>query len=70
MLAWVNDEDKKRAYENGDDAYRVFRKMLASGHPPDNWIQLLYAALKKSDSLQQIVAGVIRQDKGPGPGGP
>lgn len=33
VFAWVNDEDTKRAYENVDDAYRVFRKMLDSGHP-------------------------------------
>ncbi len=26
VLAWVNDEDTKRAYESSDDAYRVFRK--------------------------------------------
>ncbi len=41
VFAWVNDEDTKRAYESGDDAYRVFRKMLESGHPPDDWTQLL-----------------------------
>ena len=41
VFAWVNDEDSKRAYERGDDAYRVFRKMLESGHPPDDWKQLL-----------------------------
>ena len=27
VLAWVNDENTKRAYENSDDAYKVFRKM-------------------------------------------
>lgn len=41
VLAWVNDEDSKRAYESSNDAYRVFRKMLESGHPPDDWEQLL-----------------------------
>ncbi|MCK9189904.1 type II toxin-antitoxin system YhaV family toxin [Acidithiobacillus sp.] len=40
VLAWVNDEDTKRVYESNDDAYRVFRKMLESGHPPDDWNQL------------------------------
>ena len=40
VFAWVNDEDTKRAYESGD-AYRVFRKMLASGHPPEDWNQLM-----------------------------
>ena len=41
VFAWVNDEQTKRAFESGDDAYRVFRKMLESGHPPDDWDQLL-----------------------------
>lgn len=41
VLAWVNDDDTKRAYESNNDAYKVFRRMLESGHPPDNWEQLL-----------------------------
>jgi toxin YhaV len=41
VYAWVNDEDTKRAYESSDDAYLVFRKMLESGNPPDDWEQLL-----------------------------
>ena len=41
VFAWVNDEQTKRAFESSDDAYRVFRKMLESGHPPDDWDQLL-----------------------------
>ena len=41
VLAWVNDEDTRRDYENPDDAYRVFRKMLDSGHPPNDWDELL-----------------------------
>ena len=36
VLVWVNDEDSKRAYESNEDAYRTFRKMLATGHPPDD----------------------------------
>lgn len=44
VFAWVNDEDTKRAYESNDDAYRVFSKMLESGHPPDGWGQLLAEA--------------------------
>jgi len=44
VFAWVNDEDTKRAYESDDDAYRVFRKMLESGHPPSDWDQLLLEA--------------------------
>lgn len=41
VLAWVNDDNTKRAYESTNDAYKVFRKMLESGHPPDDWEDLL-----------------------------
>ncbi|MDY0074148.1 MAG: type II toxin-antitoxin system YhaV family toxin [Thauera sp.] len=44
VLAWVNDDNTKRAYERSDDAYRVFGKMLESGHPPDDWDALLAEA--------------------------
>lgn len=44
VLAWVNDEDTKRAFDRSDDAYRVFLKMLESGHPPDDWDELLRQA--------------------------
>lgn len=60
VYAWVNDEDSKRAYENSDDAYRVFRKMLESGHPPDNWNQLLAEALTEGGRLQRIATGVAQ----------
>ena len=55
-LAWVNDEDTKRAYESGDDAYRVFRKMLDSGHPPGDWDQLLSQARVTSVRLKKSMA--------------
>ncbi len=60
VLAWVNDEDTKRAYESSDDAYRVFRKMLETGHPPDDWNQLLIEARAEADRLQCITAGVTQ----------
>lgn len=56
VFAWVNDEDSKRAFESGDDAYRVFRKMLESGHPPDDWQSLLKEALMHADRLQTLAA--------------
>ena len=55
VLAWVNDEDSKRAYESSDDAYRVFRKMLESGHPPDDWDQLLAEAQSSTPHLQVVI---------------
>ena len=58
VYAWVNDEGTQRADESNDDAYRVFRKMLESGHPPDDWAQLLAAARTESDRLQRIAPAV------------
>lgn len=55
VLAWVNDEDTKRAYESSDDAYRVFRKMLANGHPPDDWDQLLKEAKSGASRLNSVM---------------
>ena len=56
VYAWVNDEDTRRAYESSDDAYRVFRKMLESGHPPEDWDQLLAEARAESGRLQHAAA--------------
>jgi len=53
VYACVNDSDTKRAYESSDDAYRVFRKMLESGHPPDDWDQLLGQAELSGNRLLQ-----------------
>lgn len=58
VFAWVNDEDTKRAFQSGDDAYRVFRKMLEGGHPPDDWNHLLDEARAEGQRLQQFVAGL------------
>ncbi|MBJ2128630.1 type II toxin-antitoxin system YhaV family toxin [Alteromonas sp. IB21] len=44
VYAWVNDEKNKRAYGSKTDAYRVFEKMVKSGHPPKEWEDLLKAA--------------------------
>jgi toxin YhaV len=44
VLAWVNDETSKRAYESHHDAYKVFRRMLEGGYPPDDWGGLLEQA--------------------------
>lgn len=48
VYAWVNDEDTKRALGRSDDAYRVFRRMLESGHPPDDWDRFLAEAREES----------------------
>lgn len=45
VYAWVNDENTKRTYGNKFDAYNVFKKMLNSGHPPNDWNHLLKEAM-------------------------
>jgi toxin YhaV len=52
VYAWVNDDDTKRAYGSNTDAYRIFRRMIESGHPPDDWKSLLKEAKKESKRLQ------------------
>ena len=54
VYAWVNDDDSKRAYESSGDAYRVFRKMLDSGHPPDDWESLLKQARASSQGMAKL----------------
>jgi toxin YhaV len=49
ILAWVNDEGSKRAYESKTDAYRAFRKILEKGNPADDWTALLEEARKAGD---------------------
>ena len=57
VYAWVNDQDTKRAYDSADDAYRVFSKMLASGHAPSDWGQLLVEAGAESLRLAGLASG-------------
>lgn len=54
VLGWVNDTDTKRAYGSKSDAYRVFQSMLTSGHPPDNWEELLQEAAQAVGRLQRL----------------
>ena len=54
VFAWVNDEDSKRAFGSGDDAYRVFLKMLEGGNPPSEWNELLAEAHAESERLRGL----------------
>jgi len=55
IYAWVNDEDTQRAYDSGDDAYRVFLRMLEGGHPPSDWAVLLAEAPRENERLQKSI---------------
>ena len=57
VYAWVNDADTRRAYESADDAYRVFRRMLENGHPPEDW----NAVLAEAKTAKQRMKGVARR---------
>ncbi|MEL6064230.1 MULTISPECIES: type II toxin-antitoxin system YhaV family toxin [unclassified Methylobacterium] len=60
VLAWVNDEQTLRAYGSRTDAYTVFRKMLRSGNPPDDWAGLLKEA---SDAAARLRLGGVRSSR-------
>lgn len=55
VYGWVNDDTTLRAYESKTDAYRVFKKMLADGHPPNDWDELLAAARQESQRLKELL---------------
>jgi toxin YhaV len=56
VLAWVNDDDTKRAYGSKTDAYKTFAKMLKAGDPPDDWDNLLKASKKATDEEADLKA--------------
>lgn len=41
VFAWVNDADTSRTYGSKTAAYAVFRSMLDTGNPPNDWDALL-----------------------------
>ncbi|WP_414550704.1 type II toxin-antitoxin system YhaV family toxin [Anabaena sp. CCY 0017] len=55
VFAWVNDENSQRAYDSKTDAYRIFHKMLESGHPPDDWNELLKEAKDHTNRLNKVI---------------
>ena len=56
---WINDENSKRAYDSNTDAYRVFKKMLDNGSPPDNWHDLLKEAEREANRLEKAIKAEI-----------
>ena len=44
IFTWVNDEHTLRSSGAKTDPYIVFKKMLKTGHPPDDWDSLLAAS--------------------------
>jgi toxin YhaV len=54
VYAWVNNEDTKRAYDSKTDTYRIFAKMLASGHPPNDWNALVSQSKTASKRFKKL----------------
>lgn len=55
VYVWVNDEKSKRAYESKTDAYAVFKKMLLTGNPPNDWDSLLQSAQNEINRLNDFI---------------
>jgi toxin YhaV len=41
VYGWVNDEHSLRQQGGSKDPYEIFRRMLASGRPPNEWAELV-----------------------------
>jgi toxin YhaV len=62
LYAWVNDERTLRTYGSKTDAYAVFKKMLNTGNPPDDWGSLSVAA-SKPEATTRLGAAIKRSKK-------
>jgi toxin YhaV len=56
VLGWINDTCTKRAYGSNSDAYRGFQSMLASGHPPVDWDEILQESAQAAGRLQKFTS--------------
>lgn len=55
VYAWVNDESTLRKSGSKHDPYEVFRRMLKSGNPPDEWNALVRSAGSLPENLERAV---------------
>lgn len=58
VLAWVNDEKTLRAYGRKTDVYAVFKGMLDSGNPPDDFDALMKEALAAAERFEMGIKAV------------
>ena len=65
VYAWVNDERSLRQRGGKSDPYEVFRRMLASGKPPNEWAALVRNSEELPGEIMSTVAdGEKRADNG------
>jgi toxin YhaV len=60
VYAWLNDESTLRKSGSKHDPYEVFRRMLKSGNPPDEW----NALVKSAHSVPEKMESVLKARKG------
>jgi toxin YhaV len=54
VYAWVNDAETLRTYGSKTDAYAVFRSMIESGNPPNDWSELLKSSKRTAGDFARI----------------
>jgi toxin YhaV len=59
VFGWVNDGTTLRTYGSKTDAYRIFKKMLDAGNPPDRWDELV-AAAEQSEAAGRLARAIMR----------
>jgi toxin YhaV len=52
VYAWVNDERTLRQSGGKRDPYEVFRRMLDSGNPPNDWASLVKSTRALPDTIK------------------
>jgi toxin YhaV len=57
VYAWVNDERSLRQHGGRSDRYEIFRRMLASGNPPNEWRALVKNASELPADVLSFVSG-------------
>ena len=62
VYAWVNDEQTLRQHGSKSDPYEIFRRMLESGHPPNEWAALM----RSSGSLPAEILPAVKKAGAPG----
>ena len=63
VYAWVNAGRSLRERSARSDPYEVFRRMLESGNPPNDWAALVQQAGKQSDDALSAMATAAAEDK-------
>lgn len=63
VYAWVNDERSLRQRGGRTDPYEVFRRMLASGNPPDDWAALVGSSGGLPEDILASLSDVVEAER-------